>query len=442
MVATMSDFMRGIQIGLVTIMGLLTAHGSALCSHQERHQTSHPYDLTVVGSVNIYGGLGKQSIELIQALENDLSISFIPIGTMTSYDQASPSVQKILRTSGLSTPGKVLIFEEYLFNIPPGGLFEKYGLPAKDDQQLRFIYAMAETSRISKARAQLLNLFDAVLVPDPFLVEAFVKSGVTVPIFVLPLGLFMDDFRDRVVSPRTNPQPFVFGNFGYLEHRKNQVLLIQAFAQAFGNNPNVRLWLVPRGQYQAYRQQVDATIQSLGLTNIVVECRCDSRQKYLQRFQNIDCYVNVSRGEGFSIQPREAMVMGIPVIVSDNTAQHTICQSGYVRGVPSDIAERYVCPEFGHQYLCTVDDVAAALRDVYAHPNQYRSPQARTWALQYDFANLRSDYRSILAPKRIVMSSTNKITPRSVYTSSNALMKKMRAIFPNASVHTGKKHAR
>ena len=446
---------------------------------------SHPLDLTVVGKHYIYGSIAKQSVELIQALKDDLSISFIPMIALMDLDLVSQDVQKVLATPGYKYKGKVLIVEDRITEVMQGGLFERFGLPKTDEKQLRFVYDMCESSRISPKWAEMLNMYDAVLVPDEFLVEVYTESGVIVPIFVLPLGIYMDDFYEVRTLHRATPHPFVFGNFGMISERKDQRLLIRAFAQAFGNNPDVQLFLSGREAFSDYAKKVHNEIQKLGLTNVLYEEGCDERRRYLEKFGKIDCYVNISQGEGFSYQPREAMFFGVPVIVSDNTAHHTICKSGLVRPVPAKHPVPSERPECGHMLQCSVDDVATALlevytqysknqksvsssyrsqdvcrllgvigRDTYRWPlywtstnsqhgvdvsptsNLYEIPsrdlqaKARQWAQQYDYKNLRPLYLSILSPKRIILGNENRITPEEVRTTSRALYTKICTIFP------------
>jgi glycosyltransferase involved in cell wall biosynthesis len=453
---------------------------------QPQTKDSHPLDLTVVGKHCIYGSIAKQSVELIQALKNDLSISFIPMTALMDLHLVSRDVQKILSTPGYRYKGKVLIVEDRITEVMQGGVFERFGLPKTDKKQLRFVYDMCESSRISPKWVEMLNMYDAVLVPDEFIVDVYMESGVTVPIFVLPLGIYMDDFYSVRTPPRTTPHPFVFGNFGIICERKDQLLLVRAFAQAFGNNPNVQLLLSGRAAFTDYAKKVRREIQKLGLTNVLYEEGCDERRQYLEKFGKIDCYVNISQGEGFSYQPREAMFFGVPVIVSDNTAHHTICKSGLVRPVPARHQVPSEMPECGYMLRCSVDDVATALIEGYTQysknqengsssyrsQNAYRllgvigqdpyrwplywistnsqhgmgaSPlshlyapsskglqaKARQWAQQYDYKNLRPTYLSILSPKRVVLGGENRVTPEEVRTTSKALYTKICTVFPN-----------
>ena len=71
-------------------------------------------------------------------------------------------------------------------------------------------------------------------------------------------------------------------------------------------------------------------IKQFKLTNVELTEGMLSREENIDFFRDIDCYVLVSKAEGFSITPREALAAGIPCILSNNTAHKTICETGLV----------------------------------------------------------------------------------------------------------------
>ena len=293
--------------------------------------------------------------------------------------QLSRSARKVVETSGVQNPGKVLLFFDAVHAIPkdevPTDMFwPRLGIQEEDDNQIRIAYSMFESSRIAKNWVHDLNdHFDAVVVPDEFLVEVYKNSGVKTPIFVLPLGVDLTAFLQAPLK-KSKKHPFVFASFGTCDCRKNQLLLVRSFYKAFGNNPNVLLKLCWRHASPDYRNAVLAEIAAKNMKNVRIEEGPIDKNTYLHRFSSIDCLVNITLGEGFSIQPREAMALGIPVIVSNNTAQTTICSSGLVEAVPATIEQAAHFPfpgSFGVQYACSVGDVVLSLRRMYKHYEDY-----------------------------------------------------------------------
>ena len=399
-------------------------------------------DLTVVGPVRMADGIGKQSVELIEVLREEIEVSFVPSRKIPEEElaKAQQSLGSLLKNNDKN--GKVLLFEDLLTrpprdSIPKKSFWKSMDLATKNKHQLRFAYSMFESSRLPSAWVYLLNRhFDGVLVPDVFLEKVYRESGVKIPIFTLPLGVNLAPFSCRF-QRKTCEKPRVFANFSALYERKNTLTLVKAFAQAFGNSSQVELRLNARRSDPDICQAIHSEIEKYGLENIFLETGALSQEEYIERFSEVDCYVNVAYGEGFSIQPREAMVLGIPTIVSDNSAQATICQSGLVKAIPANIAlpaeyKGQFSGTYGLWYGCSVEDVAAALVDVYDHYSEYSrwAEAASNWAMRYDYPNLCPLYMGVIHPKRVVLSKEDKITEDCLFTTSKRLLKKYITIYP------------
>jgi glycosyltransferase involved in cell wall biosynthesis len=144
----------------------------------------------------------------------------------------------------------------------------------------------------------------------------------------------------------------------------------------------------------------------------------------------------LSCGEGFSFIPREALALGIPVIITDNTASSTICKSGFVRSVRSEKKIRsksnvyriLFADDCGDQFDCEVEDAKNALLDVYSNYPVYvhKALDGRNWVRQYDCENpnLRSQYLTLVKPKKVVLGNENKIEDDTLITNSIELYQK------------------
>lgn len=387
---------------------------------------ARPY-LTVIGYVNLADGIGRQSVELINALKDEVSISFIRTGGARELPHDLPKKTKGIIEGRTDRMGKVIIFEDSIWG-PKTNNYQHLKTPAQEDQ-IRIAYSMFESTKIPNEWVYILNLyFDAVAVPDKFLIDVYKNSGVTIPIFELPLGLELDTFLNQPLKSKPH-YPLVFGNLSACLDRKNQITLVRAFAKAFGNNPNVSLLINSRsGEPEAIRE-LTKEILDLSLDNVRFTQFSLTPKQYLETFQNIDCYVSLSKGEGFSIQPREAMALGIPVIATDNTGQSTICRSEAIQVVnSSQLAPAYYgwggC--YGHSFNCSVDEAAGALRNLYEHYDQHLShaAAARNWVRQYEYKNLLPLYKSLVIPKKVILGEENKITPDYLMTNSKKLFTK------------------
>ncbi len=289
---------------------------------------------------------------------------------------------------------------------------------------------MFESSLIPPEWVQSLNTcFDLVAVPDKFLIETYKNSGVTIPIFELPLGLNLEKLLNLPLKEKRK-SPLVFANLSSVIPRKNQLNLIRAFYTAFGNSSDVKLRLNGRYSNPQYSEAIKNEIHQLGATNIeFTEMKMDP-DFYLKMFQDVDCYVSLSSGEGFSIQPREAMALGIPAIVTDNTGQSTICRSDLVRVVPSLNPTPAIYSEFDHPcgvfYDCETEEAVKALKDIYENYDHYleQKNSARSWVKQYCYSTLKPLYLGLMNPKKIVLGNTNQITSECLYINSEELCEK------------------
>ena len=415
-------------IPLIFIILIFAIHHSRRYLH---HHVISP-DVTVAGFIQMADGLGRQSVELIDSLKEKFDVHFQKTRP-TNWQDTPPYLRSLIQDQ--SRPlGKVVIFEEALSS--PGPLVSKI-FNKKKPNQVWLAYSMFETSKIPNAFVDnIQNHFDAVIVPDPYLIEVYKNSGVTKPIFFLPLGLDLNPFINAPLKSKKNT-PFVFANFSSCEGRKNHLMMIRAFHQAFGDRDDVLLKINARRGSKEEIAAVLKEIKQLNLHNVTLTINPVDNPTYLKNFLAIDCYVSLSKGEGFSIQPREAMALGIPVIVSDNTAQSTICKSGLAKVVPSPIEEKavYECfaqEDYGNFFNVHLEDAAKAMLDMFNHYDNYlnRSMEAREWVKQYQYSQLQPIYNTVVKPKRLILGNENLLTDNLLMTTSTELYQKYLKIHP------------
>ena len=380
------------KIPLILSLSLL-----ALFSSSHTPQGTRP-NLTVIGRVDLADGICRQAGDLIENLKDELTISFIP-----TYRQAcdstglSSKATWIVEKSKNLGYGDIILYEEIL-QLPTDRIRVENFLPAQDPSRVRIAYSMFESTAIPAKWVSLLNThFDLVAVPDPFLVDVYRTCGVKIPIFLLPLGLNMTKWIEAPLHSAPG-RVFTFANLSSAFYRKNQLLLIKAFAQVFGNRNDVRLIINSRNGMPETKKAIVQEIHNQNLSNVVFREGSLDADKYFSVMNKVDCYVSLSIGEGYSIQPREAMALGIPVIATDSLAQHTICATGLVRTVPANIRKKAYYEIFqthiGEHRACTVEDAAAAMRDVYENYASYleKGAEAKKWAATSDFSHLRPYY--------------------------------------------------
>lgn len=151
----------------------------------------------------------------------------------------------------------------------------------------------------------------AVIVPDTWVKNVFINSGVKVPIYIMPEGI-----TDNTVWQPDRP-PFTFLHFDFTSqaNRKGGDLVLEAFVNLFSNMPGkVRLILKGRDHQTPFIRKY---------TNVEYIFQNYTQQQMDILWSQTHCFVFPSRGEGFGLPPLEAMGHGIPTIVTKGSAMET-----------------------------------------------------------------------------------------------------------------------
>lgn len=386
------------------------------------------YDLTVVGPMKFADGIFRLSVGWIEYLSRELKVNFISTGFL-DLDNVPDSVRTIVNSAD-KTPGRVAV----LLDSP----WHRWGRPANfmPDSTIKIAYSMLEGTKIPDEWVTIFNsVFDAVVVPDEFFIQVYSDCGVKIPIFVLPIGLYLDDFLKQVPKSKMN-YPFTFGVSGSFFPAKNHSIVLEAFAQEFGMNGKAQLFLHGRGGDSA---DLEKRIKQLKLKNVKLIKKSFTHQEYINFFLSLDCYVLLSKGEGFSITPREALALGIPCIISNNTAHMTICKTGLVRAVETNLPEPAYYEPFGRivgeRFNCTVADARAAMRDVRNNYFLYhqKALQGRDWVVRYNYKNIMAKYKTLIKPEQVILGDENHIESGCLTTNCKKLYEKYLFIMKNKS---------
>ncbi len=412
------------------------------------------YDLTILGHVKYRESLARIPISLTGLLKDSLTINFIPTPGPYDFRDVPSDIAEILRNPD-KTPGNVaLLFDElWRLEAVPADYVPKESL-------IKIAYSMIEGTAIPERWVQLLNKkFDLVLVPDDYYVGVYQNCGVHIPIFSLPHGIDLEEFLNEPVRKKAS-KPFVFGSSGLFIKRKNQKLLVEAFHREFGNDPSVQLKIHGRDSWdfecemKAIREIINGLPpsdcvpvqpKSGGVSkgtqrltpNIEIIHASFSKKQYKKFLKSLDCYVLLSKGEGFSLTPREALALGKPCIISDNTAHRTLGKTGYVYAVPSQIQEPSLQSGMGgyigFDFNCLVSDVQKALREVYNNYQLYvqKAQEGRIWVEQYLWKNRKAKFLNVIKPKEVILGDENKLTDDFLMTTSKKLYAKYKKLIKN-----------
>lgn len=173
------------------------------------------------------------------------------------------------------------------------------------ETEIKICNTMAETDEIGPGWVNQINRLDYCIVPNKFYKKVFNRSGVNIPIAVIPHGVDVDFYKPAF---RPFDGVFRFGSCGYLNERKGVYELVRAFCSEFDKDEPVELHLHTTNQdFYYYKNFKDERIK---ITHELWD-----KKKLRDFYNNLDCFVFPSRAEGVGYPPREAMATGCPTIV-------------------------------------------------------------------------------------------------------------------------------
>lgn len=385
------------------------------------------FDVSVLGYCLYADGLGRLPIGFMENFKDDLKINFlstrdIGVKTRENFSKISPDLIKIIQDQDKS-PGKVsILFDALWYN-------DNKKFPEIPNSIIKIAYSMFESTKIPDQWVEFLNKnFDSVAVPSEFLIKVYKDSGVKLPIFLMPHGIYIEDFLNQPIKSKKN-NPFVFGCFGTFCPHKNQELVLKAFLAKFKDNQEVILKFYGVGDVTL--NKIYEIIDKNQAKNVHVINKFLSPEEYLEAFKSIDCCITLSKSEGYSVRPREAAALGIPTILSNNTAHKSLCKLPYFISVKSDIPApadyTFIFGDYyGFNFDCKQSDVEKALEKAYLNFDYYlkNAEKLRDWSRQFEYRALSKKYLNLVKPKKVILGSENLITDQYLMTDSKELYEK------------------
>jgi hypothetical protein len=182
-------------------------------------------------------------------------------------------------------------------------------------REYRVYLTLFESDRLPSAWVRLLNGNACeVWTTSRWMAQGFRASGLHVPIKVMPIGTEAPSLWPPWHVSSHKPE-FTFLVLANLQPRKGVVETATAFVAAFGpNNASVALRVHAKwGDHEVLKDMESFR----RFSNIHVSIGTIDDMEMQDLWRQADCVVALSKGEGWGLVPREALRIGIPVIVSD-----------------------------------------------------------------------------------------------------------------------------
>ena len=221
--------------------------------------------------------------------------------------------------------------------------------------QIPVISTMWEATRLPESFRETLHEFELVIVPSQQNVELFSQYHDNVK--MVPLGV--DPERWHYI-PRTPPGTFFDFLISGSGPRKGTDLAHMAFRKLFGKPgswpremPIPRLVMKnPRGeQFHGER------IEIVG-GRISAEAEADL-------YARAHCYLQPSRGEGFGLQPLQAIAQGCPTILTDAHGHGSFAHLGYGLSTTFSQSAYFIYGDAGEWWEPSFDELCDYMQFVY-----------------------------------------------------------------------------
>lgn len=332
--------------------------------------SANPKQLGFLGNINVNSGYGGGSIDILRALKlAGYQTSVDPtLGVHTSELHKDVLEQLAARPWVPAT--------RIAHTIPD--YFEK----SYREGQRTIGWTMWETSAPPDGTkgpfcnwVAAINAYtDALIVPSEHSKEIFERHGAEVPIRVVNYGL---DGNEWPYHERVDDGVFRVVLYGDLTSRKAPLEAIEAFQQAFPTQADVEFVIKTHDNQLGMGKIIG--IPEFADKRIKVINEFWPREHMRQLLKTADCFLWLSRGEGFGLPPLQAALSGVPVITTRHTGMAEYYNGNYFAGVDADTTSP--APLSGRWFEPNINDAARALRHIY--DNQKTSQIVAGKAAQY-----------------------------------------------------------
>ena len=345
---------------------------------------------------------------IYQALNKNFNVNFVPP-----------------RQNNLSEKNKnlITIYADMIWYVKQN-LYESC-----PETYIKIAYSMFEGSNLPVQWVYALNnFFDAVIVPDKYLINIYKNSGVTKPIFVIPMALA--DLNSIKINNKKNNK-FTFGIISGLDKRKCLKESIQAFYINYANNKNFELLIYSYWANPKHLKEIQNMIKELNCNNIIFNYGQKSRSEIIEKYNKFDCFIACSPSEGFSITPREALQAQIPVICLNYGVQKSICDTNHVYKI--NPTKKFDCIINSYGGYCgklgyaEAKNIAQAMLEVKENYNLYKKKaiEASIYLKQFSTDTAAEYFKKIISPEFVLIGTDDKFINNGIMTSSEEFANKL-----------------
>lgn len=175
------------------------------------------------------------------------------------------------------------------------------------------LYLMWESKGLASLD-KVISIYDYVVVTNTWLKSELEKQYPNKPIKIVE---HIANYYD--VPSEGNTERFTFGFSGGLWERKKVGLVMESFSEVRDNSDILKIHSRLHSNTEAMMRDFTEIFNKY---NKGIEFNNETLpdKEFAEWWDSLNCYVFISAGESYSITPRQALMQGIPVILSKNTS--------------------------------------------------------------------------------------------------------------------------
>lgn len=259
--------------------------------------------------------------------------------------------------------------------------------------QIPVCFTMWEGMRLPESFRETLHRFDTVVVPSTHNLELFSKFHDNVK--CVPLGVDPDVWKFTARKPPGTFFNFLIGGSGA---RKGTDLAVKAFKRLYGQDgswgdgPIPRLMLKNPRSEQFFHPRIE--MHSGRITDT----------EEVELYESAHCYLQPSRGEGFGLQPLQAIAQGMPTVLTDAHGHASFADLGLGIGWTPKKAEYFIYGDAGEWWEPNLDELCDQMKDVYDHYDDHCARaelSAKEVAERFTWAKTARGLIDAIGPERL-----------------------------------------
>jgi glycosyltransferase involved in cell wall biosynthesis len=273
--------------------------------------------------------------------------------------------------------------------------------------QIPTVLTMWEATHLPEAFQESLHEFDTIIVPSEHNLELF--SNYHPNVRRINLGF---DPVDWAYYERQQPEDFFYFLCGGSGVRKGVDLTLAAFYNTFppgswGDGPIPILWLKnPRGddpEVMLKKIIPDADYSLIADRVQVMPGKLEPEDE-IGLYQASHAYVQPSRGEGWGLQPLQAIAQGLPTILTDAHGHKAFAHLGWPVDWTYAKAENFMMGDAGQWWEPNLINIEAHMWDIYEN-YEFSIKQAKAYSelahKHYTWEQSAKQLVQVLGPSRL-----------------------------------------